>query len=86
MKGGRMMSEQHGQDGEGTWLTPDQAALVVRPNGAFSLIMPELPDDEPPSQSLQLLVAMAVRVDDPEWVAEMLEFLHAQRAAASQGQ
>lgn len=59
---------------QGTVLRPDQAALVAEPDGSYSLLLPDTgKDDLPPS--VLLLGAVALRIADPEWVAETLEIL-----------
>lgn len=63
----------------GTVLQRDQAALIANPDGSLSLLMPDWAGDEVPSRSARLLIAMAVRADDPEWVEEMLDFLQEQK-------
>jgi|GEM_PF-3414822 len=53
----------------GTVLRPDQAALVFDRDGSMSLILPSLPDDAAVPFTWELMLAIANRCDDPEWVA-----------------
>lgn len=73
------MAEFTSHSDHGTVLQRDQAALVANPDGSFSLLMPDMAGDAEPSTAVQLLVAAAVRSDDPEWVEEMIAFLHEQK-------
>lgn len=53
----------------------DQAAFVGNADGSFSLVLPRIGPDSPMSVAHQLIVAIAVRLDDPGWVEEMLASL-----------
>jgi hypothetical protein len=57
----------------GTMLQPDQAALVFDMNGRMSLVLPNLPDDVPVPPAWSLLLAIAARCEDPEWVMATIE-------------
>ncbi|MGN6285509.1 MAG: hypothetical protein ACTHM2_10200 [Afipia sp.] len=54
-------------------LQPDQAALVFDMNGRMSLVLPNLPDDAPVPAAWSLLLAIAARCEDPEWVMATIE-------------
>ena len=58
---------------KGTMLQPDQAALVFDMNGRMSLVLPDLPDDAPVPPAWSLLLAIAARCEDPEWVMATIE-------------
>ncbi|KUO62641.1 MAG: hypothetical protein APF80_15870 [Alphaproteobacteria bacterium BRH_c36] len=73
------MAEFKAHSDHGTVLQRDQAALVAEADGSFSLLMPDLPEEALPSEAVQLLVAVAMRTDDPLWVEEMIAFLHEQK-------
>ncbi len=69
-----MKNEEHSaSDDQRTVLEPDQAALVFGLNRGMSMVMPKLPDDAPFPTIFRLIMAIAVRCNDPEWVAEMIE-------------
>ena len=61
----------------GTVVRADQAALVVDPDGSFSLLLPDLPVDVEASLGHALIAAIAVKMNDPEWVEGMLADLQA---------
>ncbi|MBN8911253.1 MAG: hypothetical protein J0H65_04170 [Rhizobiales bacterium] len=61
----------------GTVLQNDQAALVINPDGSFALLLPHLSDEASASLGQALIVAIAVKLDDPEWVEETLAALDA---------
>lgn len=58
---------------QGTVLRADQAALVFGVDGKMSLILPNVPEDTPIPDCYRLMLAIAQRCDDPDWVAEMIE-------------
>jgi hypothetical protein len=58
-----------------TVIEADQAAFVGNADGSFSLLLPRTGPDAPMSVAHQLIVAIAVRLDDPGWVEEMLASL-----------
>jgi hypothetical protein len=68
------MSHQAATD-HGTVLEADQAALVVDPDGGFRLLLPHLPEDSAASLGHALIAAIAVKMNDPEWVEGLLEDL-----------
>ena len=70
------MNDQASCD-HGTVLRKDQAALIVGEDGSFGLILPSAADDAPVTLGQKLLVAIAVCINDPEWVEEMLKVLDA---------
>lgn len=60
----------------GTVVGPDHAALVVGPDGALTLLLPNKPDDTASLPlNMALLVSVAIRSDDPEWVQETVTIL-----------
>ena len=61
----------------GTVVRADQAALVVDPDGSFSLLLPDVPTDAEASLGHALITAIAVKMNDPEWVESMLADLQA---------
>lgn len=68
------MPEKRSEDAaKGTILQPDQAALVFDMNGRMSLVLPTLPDDAPVPAAWSLLLAIAARCEDPEWVMATIE-------------
>jgi hypothetical protein len=64
-------------EAEETVLAPDQAALVVDPNGEMWMILPDYPDDAEVPGGVLLLAAVLRKAKDPEWVDEMLAELDA---------
>jgi hypothetical protein len=76
------MNDQASTD-HGTVLRKDQAALIVNEDGSFGLLLPTAADDAPVSLGQKLLVAIAVRLDDPEWVEDMLAALDAAHRSLS---
>lgn len=63
----------------GTVLEANQAALIAGPDGALSLLLPEMEDDAPVSPMVQLLVSVALLSEDEEWVSETLAALERRR-------
>lgn len=61
----------------GTLVRADQAALVVDPDGSFSLLLPDVPEDAEASLGHALITAIAVKMNDPKWVERMLADLQA---------
>jgi len=59
----------------GTVLRRDQFAIVANMDGSFSLYIPNLPDDTELPLNVRLLAAVAAKIDDEEWVADMLSDL-----------
>lgn len=70
------MSHQAATD-HGTVLQSDQAALVVDPDGSFRLLLPNVPEDSDASLGHALITAIAVKMNDPEWVEGLLADLQA---------
>lgn len=70
------MSHQAATD-HGTVLQADQAALVVDPDGSFNLLLPDVPADSAASRGHALIAAIAVKLNDPEWVEGLLADLEA---------
>ena len=70
------MSHQAATD-HGTVLQSDQAALVVDPDGRFHLLLPDVPEDSATSLSHALIAAIAVKMNDPEWIEGLLADLRA---------
>lgn len=63
----KQVSEQ-----EGSLIRPDQAAFVVDADGRISMVLPSLDLDGEISSGHRLLLALAVRINDPEWLDELL--------------
>ena len=56
---------------EGSVIRPDQAAFVVDPDGRVSFLLPA--DFEGPvGPGHRLLFAIAARLNDPEWLEDLL--------------
>lgn len=70
------MSQQAATD-SGTVLKADQAALVVDPDGTFRLLLPDIPADAEASDGHALITAIAMKMDDPDWVAGLFAELAA---------
>lgn len=56
---------------EGSVIRPDQAAFVVDPDGRVSFLLPA-DFDGPVGPGHRLLFAIAARLNDPEWVEDLL--------------
>jgi hypothetical protein len=56
----------------GFLIRSDQAAIVVDTDGRVSLLLPRQDPDAHVSPALRLLLAIALRMDDPEWIEELL--------------
>jgi hypothetical protein len=56
----------------GTILDRRQAALVFDEDDGFKFLMPEYQDDEVVPEGVMLLAAVLLKLNDEEWVAEML--------------
>jgi hypothetical protein len=56
----------------GSRIRPDQAAFVVDPDGRVSFLLPSQDLDAPLAPGHRLLLALAARLNDPEWVEELL--------------
>lgn len=73
-----MISRLHDKDG--SVLPQDSVALAASPCGKLHLFLPA--DKEMDFSSSQLLLsAIAVRVTDPDWVKEQIDFLMEVRRA-----
>lgn len=57
----------------GTVLKPEEAALIVDPEGAPKLLLPNLDEEEDVPRLFLLLAAVCVRMADDEWVDELIE-------------
>jgi hypothetical protein len=60
---------------EGAILAADEAAIVVTPDGGFRFYTPKGYRDEFATASHDLLAAVAIKLDDPDWVESMLAML-----------
>lgn len=56
----------------GSLIRSDQAAFVVDADGSVSLLLPSLEADAPIGPGHRLLLAIASRLNDPEWVEDLL--------------
>jgi len=56
----------------GTVLRKDQFAIAANADGSFSFYAPDLPGDTELALNVRLLVALAAKINDEEWVADML--------------
>lgn len=66
---------------EPTILDPNEAALVTK-DGGLELLFPEFSGDEPIPDAMTLLAAFMLRVEqEPEFVADMLQWLDGQASA-----
>lgn len=59
-------------ESNGFLIRPGQAAFVVDPDGRISLVLPRQDMDGPVPPGFRLLLAIALRMEDPEWVEELL--------------
>jgi hypothetical protein len=75
--------EHQASTDHGTVVHPDQAAFIANADGSFGLLLPDLPDDAPVSLGHKLIIAIAVRFNDPEWIEDMLAALDAAHRDAS---
>lgn len=57
----------------GTVLRPDQSALVLDPDGAFRLLLANEAEDAPASRGLVLLAAIAVKLNDQDFIDGLFE-------------
>lgn len=55
----------------GSHIRADQAAFVVDPDGRISVLLPSLDLDGEVSSGHRLLLALAIRMNDPEWLDEL---------------
>jgi hypothetical protein len=76
-----MTHEAHSD--HGTVLRRDQFAIAANMDGSFDLYIPDLPDDTELPLNVQLLAAIAVKIDDDEWIADMLSGLAERRRTIS---
>ncbi len=56
----------------GTFLKPDQAALVFSEEG-WKLLMPEYEDDDEVPEFVILMAAISMKLEDRSWVERILE-------------
>lgn len=66
----------------GVVLRGDQAAFVVNLDGSCEFLLPLYPDDAQLADTHKLLVAIMIRLGDPDWIAEMVEAAEAARKSA----
>ena len=59
----------------GTVLRSDQFAIAANMDGRFSLYFPHMADDAELPLNFQLLAVVAAKIDNEEWVEEMLSSL-----------
>jgi hypothetical protein len=59
-------------EARGSVIRPDQAAFVVDADGRMSFLIPAGDPDAPLAPGHRLLLAIAARLDDPEWVEDLL--------------
>jgi hypothetical protein len=80
----KALSRNHQLASNDRIIEQDQAALVVRPDGCFRLLFPEVPGQTELSFEYALIVAIALKMDDPEWVEAMMsEFVASHPQAVS---
>jgi hypothetical protein len=60
---------------QGSVLRPDQFALVADMDGGITLYVPNLPAGTAVPRSVQLLTAIAAKIDDEGWIDEMIRGL-----------
>lgn len=70
------MTHQAATD-HGTVVQADQAALIVDPDGSFRLLLPNAAPDSEASFGHALITAIAVKMNDPEWVEDLMAALEA---------
>lgn len=58
-----------------TLIGPNETALVAEESGEIRLVLPELGDDEEVPPMALLLVAVSLKLDDEEWLAETMSAL-----------
>lgn len=63
---------QHAHSDHGTVLNSDEAALVIEADGSAKLHIPQYKDDEEVPRLVLLLAAVMTKVEDDEWVDEIL--------------
>lgn len=56
----------------GTFIQPEESALVASEDGDYRLLLRQYADDEPIPTSVMLLAAVAMKARDPEWVEQLL--------------
>ena len=59
----------------GSVLRRDQFAIAANMDGSFSLYISHMADDAELPVNFQLLAVVAAKIDDEEWVEEMLRSL-----------
>lgn len=68
-----MSHEAHSD--HGTVLRPDQFALIANMDSSFSFYMPELPQSTLLPRSVLLLAAIAHKINDEDWIDDMIREL-----------
>ena len=68
-----MVHEAHTD--HGSVLRADQFAIAANMDGSFSLFMPSLPAGQALPRSVLLLAAVAAKIGDEEWAADMIRDL-----------
>lgn len=60
--------------GGGSFLVrADQAAFIINEDGSCEIVLPNRGDGRGLAPSQNLILAIAVRLGDPDWVASMME-------------
>jgi hypothetical protein len=59
-------------DNHGVVLRRDQFAIAANMDGSFSFYVPDLPEDVHVPRSVLLIAAVAAKVKDEKWIAEMI--------------
>lgn len=62
-------------DGQGDsfLIRADQAAFIINEDGSCEIVLPNRGDGRGLAPSQSLILAIAVRLGDPDWVASMME-------------
>ncbi len=66
-------------DRDDLFVAPDEAALIIEPDGELRLILPEHLEDDEAHPFVALLAVVATKFGDPEWVAGMLKEYEGQK-------
>jgi hypothetical protein len=72
-----MVHEAHTD--HGSVLRPDQFAIAANADGTFALYVPQAAGGPPVSRSTLLLAAVAAKLGDEDWVADMIRDLELYR-------
>jgi hypothetical protein len=68
--------ENHTSRAKGAVLSQEQFAIAANLDGSFSFYLPDYPDGHlPVPQGALLLAAVAAKVDDEKWAAQMIDGL-----------